>query len=190
MAKGIELYYSRQKSDFIEGRAYSNPRFFSGPRQGVTKVYLDGDWPKIEAAYRTLGVPVERIDPEAMVAVDKKAPPPGVKSIVPTIPEDERSAIYIPDDWRDLGWTKPTEGRDITLRGLAAMFSAEPVLNKAQATAAIEAELERRTNAEPAASNGLTRREMNADLEVAGVEIEPALDIEALAVRHAEVKAA
>ena len=67
----IELIYSQQATDFAEGRAYSNPRFFSSARSGVSKVFLVGDWPNIQAAYEAMGVPVERLDPEAVVA-----PPP------------------------------------------------------------------------------------------------------------------
>lgn len=147
MSKNFELIYSQQRTDFLPGKAYSNPRFFTSPRQGVTKVYLVGDWPKVRAAYEAQGVPVETLDPGRAIRgearrepVERRAP----ADLTPTVPEDERAAVYIPDDWRDLGWTKPTGDRDITLRGLAAMFSAEPVLNKAQAVEAIEGELKRR----------------------------------------------
>lgn len=59
---GLELIYSQQDSDFVKGRAYSNPRFFSTPRQGVSKVYIVGDWPNIREAYEALGVEVEQLD--------------------------------------------------------------------------------------------------------------------------------
>jgi hypothetical protein len=61
MSKTIELIYSQQSTDYIPGRAYSNPRFFTSPRSGVSKVFLVGDWPDIRAAYENLGVPVEQI---------------------------------------------------------------------------------------------------------------------------------
>lgn len=61
MQNAIEIIYSQQSSDFIEGRAYANPRFFSTPRQGVTKVFIVGEWPKIRAAYEALGVQVEQL---------------------------------------------------------------------------------------------------------------------------------
>ena len=64
MAK-IELTYSQQSGDFIKGRAYSNPRFFTTPRNDVGKVFLVGDWPAIREAYEALGVPVERLDQAA-----------------------------------------------------------------------------------------------------------------------------
>lgn len=150
MSKSIELIYSQQSGDFIEGRAYSNPRFFSTPRQGVSKVYLVGDWPKIRAAYEALGVPVERLDEQAAIAAP--AVYEAAEALVEAAPADERGAIYIPEDFQTLPWTRPAEGRDLTLRGLAALFSDAPVLNKAMAVEAIEAELERRAPrpAEPA----------------------------------------
>ncbi len=49
--KTFELIYSTQHTDYIEGRAYSNPRFFSSPRSGVTKVLIVGDWPNIVEAH-------------------------------------------------------------------------------------------------------------------------------------------
>jgi hypothetical protein len=142
----MELIYSRQATDFIKGRAYSNPRFYSAPRRGVTKVFLVGEWPKIEADYRALGVPVERLDEAAVSA--KPQPEPSAEEALARLSAqttaDERAKIYIPDDWRGLPWTRPAEGRDLTLRGLGAMFSDAPVINKAQAVAAITAELARR----------------------------------------------
>ena len=110
---------------------FINPRFFSTPRAGVTKVFLVGDWPKIEAAYKALGVPVERLD----VAPAAK-PSPAAAMPLPTVPEAERAAVAIPEDWRDLSWPQ--------IRSLAAQFASEPVLNKADAVAAVEAELARR----------------------------------------------
>lgn len=177
--KSFELIYSRQSSGFIEGRAYSNPRFYTQPRQGVTKVYIVGDWPKIEADYTALGVPVERLDappvsagPERIEAVSA-----AVQRLVSDVPEGERGDIEIPADWRELKW--------FALRSLATKFASTPVLNKADAEAAIEAEIRRR-HSEEEGPNGLTRREMNADLTAAGEEIDPAMTIDRLAEVHAE----
>lgn len=159
MSKPIELIYSQQADGFVKGMAYSNPRFYSTPRTGVSKVYLVGDWPKIEADYTALGVPVERLDaapqPEpapAPAAVSHKAEDPG--------------AVTIPEGWADLPWQK--------LRSIASQVSDAPVKNAAEAKAAIEAELRRRALDVPHdEANGLTTRELNADLESAGVEIDP-----------------
>lgn len=196
--KKRELIYSQQASDFIAGRAYSNPRFFTTPRSDVSKVLLVGDWPKIRAAYEALSVPVERLDPEAAVAnppVTATAP----AALAPGLGAVERATVFIPDAWADLPWSKPnTEG--LTLRGLATLVADGPVLNKAQATAAIEVELQRRAiaadeaappvagNPDEEGSNGLTRREMNTDLEAVGVEPDPAMGIAELVERHAIAK--
>lgn len=135
-----ELIYSQQSSDFIEGRAYSNPRFFSTPRGDVSKVLIVGDWPKIEAAYKALGIPVERLD-TASTAVGVTAASPMALATA-----EDAAKVTIPDDWTDLPWTQPDE-RGLTLRSLASSVSAAPILNKKQATAAIKAELARRAAA-------------------------------------------
>src|SRR5690606_21310357 len=128
-------------------------------------------------AYLAAGVSVERLDAPALVSRPLRAPP---AALAPAVPVEERSAILIPEDWRELNYNRPKAGRDFTLRGIAAMLSEEPVINRDMAVEVIEAELRRRRS-EETASNGLTRREMNADLEAAGAEIDPAEDIEALA---------
>lgn len=37
---------------------FINPSFFTGPDQDATAVYLNGDYPRIRAAYERAGVPV------------------------------------------------------------------------------------------------------------------------------------
>lgn len=171
MTKPFEIIYSQQKSDFITGRAYANPRFFTTPRQGVTKVYLVGDWPKIRAAYESMGVEVEQIDADEAKRETATAADIGQEAA------EDRAAVEIPEDWEGLSWQK--------LRALAAKVSDDAIINKDGAIEAIRNELSRRRS-EETASNGPTRREMNADLESMGVEVEPALDIEDLAELHAE----
>lgn len=178
MSNPIEIIYSQQASDFIPGRAYSNPRFFSSPRSGVSKVFLVGDWPDIRAAYENLGVPVERLDASAaerQVSSIPLAPAPASK-----VAEDPGSVV-IPEGWEALPWSKP--GADgLTLRGLASSISPVPVLNKAEAIAAIEDELARRAPAEAPVdpldipqpeAMGLTLRELHADLTALGVQWAP-----------------
>lgn len=143
MTKPIELIYSRQSTDFKPGAAYSNPRFFSTPRRGVSKVYLVGDWPKIQAAYEALGVPVERLDEDAAVAQPTHAELRAAPAELTPVAAD-RSAVVIPDDWRELNYNRPKPDRDITQRAIAAQLSAEPILNKEQAISVIKVELERR----------------------------------------------
>ncbi|WP_297803416.1 hypothetical protein [uncultured Brevundimonas sp.] len=83
-AKGFEIIYSQQDSDFVTGRAYSNPRFFTTPRHGVSKVYIVGDWPNIREAYEALGVEVEQLDkaPEPEITA-----PPLSEELAKTIQE-------------------------------------------------------------------------------------------------------
>ena len=143
MTKSLELIYSQQKTGFIEGRAYANPRYFSTPREGVTKVLVVGNWPEIELAYANMGVPVEVIDGVSVLA----GPTPVNAGPAPKGAEDP-AAVVIPADWKDLAWSKPN-AEGLTLRGLASSLSATPILNKEHAYACIEGELARR-GAEPA----------------------------------------
>lgn len=158
-AKAFELIYSQQKSGFVEGRAYANPRFFTSPREGVTKVLIVGNWPNIELAYAAKGVPVEVIDGQSVLAG------PAPATLAPPKPAAEDPAsVVIPGNWKELGWSKPN-AEGLTLRGLASSLSAVPVLNKEAAYAAIEGELKRRwLDEEHAEAGGLTRRELHADL--------------------------
>lgn len=120
----MELVYSQARQP---GRKRLNPRFFDGIVEGVTTVYLDGDWPKIAAAYEAAGVKVLRLD---FVAPVHRFEMPAV----------QREPVSIPADWRDLPWSQPDE-RGLSLRSVAASVSDTPVINKAQAFAAIEAHL-------------------------------------------------
>lgn len=88
--KSIELIYSTQATDYAAGRAYSNPRFFSTPRSGVSKVLLVGDWPNIRAAYEAIGIPVERVDAEAVTEEPPTAhaPPALAAEIKAAFPAD------------------------------------------------------------------------------------------------------
>jgi hypothetical protein len=178
--KQIEVIYSQQSGDFIEGRAYSNPRFFTTPRSGVSKVYLVGDWPNIEAAYAAIGVPVERLDPVAAIStVDPKDLALPASPIVPAVTAEERAKTYIPEDWQNLPWTGAADA-GLTLRSLAAILSDTPVLNKGQAKKAVQAEIDRRAKAGPDLdapnddAGGLTLRELHADLMALNVEFDPA----------------
>lgn len=125
---GLEIIYSRQNTGFTRGKVYANPRFFSTPRDGVKKVYLDGPWPAVEAAYKALGVPVERLD---LAPTDAEAPPPPVQPV--------NTAVEIPADWETMPWVGAP-----SMRSLAAQLTDQPVINKAQAVAVITAELQRR----------------------------------------------
>lgn len=73
-----ELIYSGSKVPDKGGRVAVNPVHFTGPVAGVKCVYLNGDYPKIKAAYEEVGVKVSPISdmPEvkktASVAAEKK----------------------------------------------------------------------------------------------------------------------
>ncbi len=57
-----EVVYSAQKSDFVKGRIYLNPRFFDGTLQpGATSVIVVGDWPRVEEAYKNAKIPVRKV---------------------------------------------------------------------------------------------------------------------------------
>lgn len=57
----MQVVYSRTHTPEMDGRKLQNPRLFAGPVKGATKVYLDGDWPEIKAAYEAAKVPVAPI---------------------------------------------------------------------------------------------------------------------------------
>lgn len=146
----IEIVYSQTRHPLCEGRVRSNPRFFAGPVGGVSKVVIVGNWPAIAAAYMREGVEVEVVGGPPPRRQPIVAPP----EIAPAVPVDDRSAVVIPDDWRELSYNRPKPGRDITQRAIAAQLSAEPILNKDQAISVIEAELERRA-AQPYVTGGV-----------------------------------
>lgn len=56
----MDLIYSSQPVD-AGGRKAVNPKFFLGPVAGVKHVYLNGEYPRIKAAYEEAGVKVSPI---------------------------------------------------------------------------------------------------------------------------------
>lgn len=56
-----QVVYARERVPNLEGRKFQNPRNFVEPVAGATKVYIDGDWPVVRAAYEKAGVPVANI---------------------------------------------------------------------------------------------------------------------------------
>ena len=150
-----EIVYSTTGLGMSPGRLFHNPRFYAGPDDGATRVFIEGDWPKITADYLSRGIPVERLDAvsgdssgEPLPAMD---PPEGLLSAA--------GDVSIPEDWEAMPWPN--------LRKLAQSLSAVPVLNKTDAAAAISAELARRGDV------GLTVTEICADLEAMGLEFDP-----------------
>lgn len=115
-----EIIYSTERHPLAEGRVFRNPRHFHTVESGATKVFIVGDYPKIAAAYRKSGVPVEQVGQNAPAV----APLPEVAA--PPLPDD----FELPDDWRDLPWQE--------LRSLARRCGAPFAINSTQAIEAIE----------------------------------------------------
>jgi hypothetical protein len=128
-----ELVYSSQKTAFIPGRRYANPRFFDGRvKSGVTKVIVVGNWPKVVAAYKAAGIPVQQIgdNPPPLAAPTERS----------TGPRKASGEVDIPADWSKLSWQDK--------RALVMQLTDYPAINSAEADKAIEAELARRQKAE------------------------------------------
>lgn len=153
----MKLFYSRSADAAPKGTKFRNVRFYEAPEPKAATVYIDGDFPKIEADYASLGALVVR--------VDKIAP-----AFVPADLGDD--VILVPGDWRTLPWTQPDE-RQMTLRGLASQVSDVPVRTKDEAVQAIEAYLSGELDRPLDGAGGLSRRELNASLEGLNLEIVP-----------------
>lgn len=61
----------------------------------------------------------------------------------PAEPRAEQLAVAIPDDWRELPYI-PRKAGEPSLKSLASRVSDAPIVSKAVAIAAIEAEIEKR----------------------------------------------
>lgn len=123
----MRLFYSQTERP-TDGAEYRNPRFFGEIEAGVEAVTVHGEWPEIVLAYVAAGVPVQIVGAETPSS--------------PAPPAAPLPLARIPDRWRDLPWVGKAGG--LTLRAVAEMVSGMRVINKAQAVAAIEAELARR----------------------------------------------
>ena len=71
-----QLIYSTEKVRNAEGRVIKNPRHFLAPVEGVTKVYIAGDWPKIRRAYEAAGVSVSPVEEMRALPGRAKVPAP------------------------------------------------------------------------------------------------------------------
>lgn len=68
-----QIIYSTTKVANAGGRKVKNPRRFLGPVEGATKVFIDGDWPRVRQAYEKANVPVASLS--ELPAGRKKAEP-------------------------------------------------------------------------------------------------------------------
>jgi hypothetical protein len=138
----MEIVYASGRTEWQKGRLFGNARLFHKTVEGVEKVIVVGDWPKIVEAYRRLGIPVEivgvtgvlRSEPLAgtgeAIQIGKGEPP-----CAPVMRIDAGS-VEIPEDFRTLKWPE--------LRALGKQLSDTPAINSKEALAIIEAELDRR----------------------------------------------
>lgn len=126
-----EIVFSNQKRGFERGRHYSNPEYFDGRfRDGVTHVYVIGNWPKIVEAAEAKGLPCTQLREGAPISWRD-----GVAPVAPDQP-----LIEIPKTWGHFGATRLIE--------LATSIAQRDVANRKQAVRIIEAELERRASEE------------------------------------------
>jgi hypothetical protein len=137
----MKIVYSQTAVGLNEGEVFRNPRFFAGVEEGVQAVTIHGHWPEIAKAHLDAGADVSVINPppEPLRMGTAFAP----VFLFPGLPQDERSDIRIPEDWSTLRYTGRADA-GLTLRSLASLISDEPILNRAQAEAAVRAELARR----------------------------------------------
>lgn len=82
----------------IEGARYLNPSFFDKPEPGATLVYLNGDFPKVRAAYERAGVAVADLRSRTAPVAALSAPeaPVAVPDALPALadlPEDEQAEV-------------------------------------------------------------------------------------------------
>lgn len=122
----MELIYTNRLMGLDPAKVWANGRFFTSCRSGVTRVFLDGNFPDIRLAYEAIGVPVERYEPEPI-----EEPPPV-----------SAAGVDIPADWRDLPWTRAAEPGGLTMRGLVSQIGGKAV-NRADAIEIIEAAIAR-----------------------------------------------
>lgn len=128
-----EIIYTSQKTGLEKGRRYANPRFFGGKaRSGITKCIVVGNWPEVVAAYRGAGIEVEIVKQERAKG--------NLMAPVNSFPR-EPEKVDIPADYRERDWNE--------IRKMASDVSPVPAINREQAIASIEAELERRGDEYP-----------------------------------------
>lgn len=71
------LVYTRRTSGFEKGSHYRHPAYFDGkPEEGVEKVTVEGEYPRIVEAYQAAGVEVTDERPKPKTTRRKKAAEP------------------------------------------------------------------------------------------------------------------
>jgi hypothetical protein len=129
----MHLYYGTTKTKHAKGKQFKNASVFAGPVADAKSVTIEGVWPRVVDAYSRLGVPITLVQAEQTKRIEGIPP----TAYLPTAERrTEQAAVEIPFDWQQAPWAD--------LRRLAASVSDTPIVNRKQAEAAIEAELERR----------------------------------------------
>lgn len=108
----MEITYTTRMTGYEPGKRYANARYFTGTKRGVSRVVLDGSFPRIREAYEQAGVPV------VSAAEAQAIPAP--------------NAVEIPDDWQSLPWSRPADPGGLTLRSLVKALGKQAV-NRAEA---------------------------------------------------------
>lgn len=67
------LVYTRRTSGFEKGSHYRHPAYFDKPEEGVEKVTVEGEYPRIVEAYQAAGVEVTDERPKPKATRRKKA---------------------------------------------------------------------------------------------------------------------
>lgn len=71
----MELIYTTQRNGFDPGKRYRNPIHFQCAEDGVAKVVVIGDWPKVVEAYEEAGAEVTVVEMPKRVAVVEGSTP-------------------------------------------------------------------------------------------------------------------
>lgn len=137
----MDFYYSTTMTPFGQGKRFKNPQGFWKVDLEATKVYVVGDWPRVVQKYEAANIPVVVIkaNDRDVLYGGGEIKSPDVPVLVPAAPTPtaerraQQSAVVIPEGWEQMPWAD--------LRRLAASVTDQPVVNKAQATAAIRNEL-------------------------------------------------
>jgi hypothetical protein len=148
-----EFVYSSQKTGYVKGVRYVNPRMFAGPRPDAQSVIIIGKWPKIADAYRHKNVPVKEFDTENDFSdyIQKRADLPASRTafdpVQPKQPASpvartdvERNAVRLPEEGEEQRMAWPL------LRQLASEIADtnRPIRSREDAETVIKEERARR----------------------------------------------
>lgn len=95
----MELVYATRRVPECKDRRFINPRFFSRPEPGTTKVYVERGQDRIAEAYRAAGVPVVIIGAKDKAAVP--VPPEGLVERVIAVIEPDPVETMTDDELRE-----------------------------------------------------------------------------------------